>query len=165
MMRTDTLAYLPDDILVKVDRASMSLALELRVPILDHRIVEFAWSLPVDLRASKAASKVVLRTVLYRYVPEQLMNRPKMGFAAPIGNWLRTDLRPWAEALLCSSSLAWSGLLNVETIRRIWRDHLSGLRDCSHEIWSILAFQMWLDSAKESLSAWCHESCARGGKS
>lgn len=150
MMRSDTLTYLPDDILVKVDRASMSVALEMRVPLLDHRIVEFGWTLPAELRAGASTQKAVLRSVLYRYLPEAMMNRPKMGFAVPLGEWLRSDLRQWAEDLLSSSGIGADGLLNPVDIRRSWRDHISGNRDCSHEIWSVLALLNWQNAFRDS---------------
>ncbi|HZQ55416.1 MAG TPA: asparagine synthase (glutamine-hydrolyzing) [Bryobacteraceae bacterium] len=144
MMAADTLCYLPDDILVKIDRAAMSVALEGRVPLLDHRIIELSWSLPARMRIHHSKPKLMLRNVLYRYVPRELIDRPKMGFSVPLGQWLRSELRPWAESLLSEARLAREGLLNPACIRKKWEEHVSGERDYGHQIWSILMLQEWL---------------------
>lgn len=144
MQYLDTLTYLPDDILTKVDRASMAVSLEVRVPILDHRVVEFAWTLPQSLKTKGPTNKWLLREVLHRYVPRDIMERPKMGFGVPINSWLRTDLRDWAESLLEPVRMQQEGFLNPEPIQRLWKDHLSGVRNRHYALWPILMFQAWL---------------------
>jgi asparagine synthase (glutamine-hydrolysing) len=144
-MLFDSVTYLPENILVKVDRAAMAVSLETRVPLLDHRIVEFAWSLPPSLRTSGSRGKLPLRRLLSRYVPESLTERPKMGFSVPIDQWLRGSLRPWADNLLDSSRLAKEGFLDAGLIRRKWHEHLSGKRNWQFLLWSVLMFQAWLE--------------------
>jgi asparagine synthase (glutamine-hydrolysing) len=136
---------LPDDILVKVDRAAMACSLETRIPLLDRRIVEFALGLPIDLNISDKQGKQVLRNVLYRYVPKQLIEREKTGFAVPVGQWLRSELREWAETLLEPSQLSSQGFWNVNLVRRKWGDHLAGRGDHEFHLWSVLMFQAWYE--------------------
>lgn len=144
MMYLDTLSYLPDDILVKVDRAAMANSLETRVPLLDHRVVEYAWSLPLSQKLRHGQTKWPLRQVLYRYVPKELIERPKQGFGIPLDQWLRGSLKDWASDLLSSQSLKQSPYLNVDFVQARWQEHLSGSRNWQYGLWNILMFQAWL---------------------
>lgn len=135
--------YLTDDILAKVDRASMSVSLECRVPVLDHRVVEFAWRLPMSVKLRDGNGKWILRQILKKHVPEELFERPKMGFAVPVRDWLRGDLRPWAEDLLQQSELESGGILRASEVRRVWAAHQSGRADHSARLWRILMLQSW----------------------
>jgi asparagine synthase (glutamine-hydrolysing) len=142
MQLFDTATYLPDDILQKVDRASMAVSLEMRPPLLDHRVVEFAWRLPRRLRIHRGETKWLLRRVLNRYVPRELVARPKMGFGIPLANWLRGPLRLWAEDLLDPSRLG-GGLLDVAAVRKLWAEHISGHSNWSYALWTVLMYEAW----------------------
>jgi asparagine synthase (glutamine-hydrolysing) len=143
MQYLDTLTYLPDDILTKVDRASMAASLEARVPLLDHRVVAFSWSLPPAMKAGNGLGKRLLRRVLDRYVPRELVERPKRGFVVPVHSWLRRELRDWAEGLLEERRLADDGLFNGRLIRTRWREHLENRRSWEAQLWPVLMFQAW----------------------
>jgi asparagine synthase (glutamine-hydrolysing) len=143
MQALDTLGYLPGDILTKVDRASMAVSLEARCPLLDHRVVDFAWTLPANLKIRDGQAKWILRQVLYRHVPPALVDRPKAGFSIPVGGWLKSSLRDWAEDLLDESKLRQAGYFNPKPIRDLWQDHLDGRRNGQYALWSILMFEDW----------------------
>ena len=144
MMYVDTLGYLPSDILVKVDRASMASGLEIRAPLLDHRVIELAWRLPVESKLQAGVGKLVLRSILSRYLPRPLFERPKQGFGVPVAEWLRGPLRGWAEDLLDVGQLQGDDLLNVEEVQRTWAEHLSGTRDHGFKLWTVLMLQSWI---------------------
>ena len=144
LMARDLVHYLPDDILVKLDRASMAVALESRVPMLDHRVVEFAWSLPMALKRREGQTKWVLRQVLYRHVPRAMIDRPKKGFSVPIAAWLRGPLKEWAADLLDAKRLEAEGFLNPVMISTAWNEHISGRVDRHNDLWGVLMFQQWL---------------------
>lgn len=148
MMFWDFQQYLPDEVLAKVDRASMSVSLETRIPLLDHRIIEFAWSLPVAFRRQRGQSKRILRQLLRRHLPPRLFDRPKQGFAAPVEDWIRGDLRAWAEDLLSDSALRREGLFREKVVRRRWQEHVRRERDWGRPLWNVLMFQAWLMARK-----------------
>ncbi len=155
MMSMDLAGHLPEDILVKVDRASMGVGLEVRNPLLDHRVVELAWRLPRDLKLHRGEPKWLLRRVLERYVPRAIFERPKMGFGIPLGAWLRGPLRDWAEALLDEDHLEEGGYFEAAAVREAWDQHLAGWRDRRFLLWNILSFQAWLDDGMGSGSRSC----------
>jgi asparagine synthase (glutamine-hydrolysing) len=143
MQLLDLVTYLPDDILTKVDRASMAVALEVRVPLLDHRVVEFSWRLPRAAKVRNKTSKWLLRQILYRHVPAALVKRPKSGFDLPLGEWLRGPLRDWAEGMLNERRMREAGFLNHSTVGRIWKEHLEGTRNWQDLLWNVLMLESW----------------------
>jgi asparagine synthase (glutamine-hydrolysing) len=151
MMYRDSMTYLPDDILCKVDRAAMATSLETRVPFLDHRVADLAWRLPLNMKIRNGQGKWALRQVLYKYVPKNLIERPKAGFATPIGQWLRGPLKDWAEALLDEKRLEVEGYFYPKPIREKWAQHLSGRYDHAASIWAVLMFQSWLESTSRKV--------------
>ena len=150
LMAVDSLTYLPDDLLVKVDRAAMGVGLETRAPFLDRHVMEFVWRLPLSFRIRNARSKWVLRQVLYKYVPMRLVERPKAGFSIPLASWLRGSLRDWAEALLDAGRLRAEGFLDPRPVRRKWHEFLNGHEQCEQHLWNVLMFQAWLDRRRRN---------------
>ena len=148
MMLHDAMTYLPDDILVKVDRAAMAVGLETRIPLLDHRVFEFVWRLPLHMKVREGRGKWLLRKLLYRHVPKALVDRPKMGFAVPLAAWLRGPLRDWAEDLLHETRMRQQGYIDAAVVRSRWQQHLNGTRNWHHELWNVLMFQLWLASTR-----------------
>ncbi len=146
MMFLDQLTYLPDDILTKLDRASMAVSLEARVPFLDHRLLEFAWKIKPELKVDSGKGKVILRNLLYQYLPKGMMERPKMGFAVPIDEWLRGPLRNWANELLSERTIKNDGYFNSIVVKKLWEEHLSGKKNWQNQLWDILMFQMWFNT-------------------
>ena len=150
MMALDALTYLPDDIMVKVDRAAMAVSLETRAPFLDHDLVQFAWSLPMHMKLRNGQGKWLLRRLVDRHVPPALMDRPKMGFGIPLDQWLRGPLREWAENLLSEERLLREGYFDPKPIRKTWLKHQSGQVSAGHRLWSVLMFQAWLENENDS---------------
>ena len=148
MMYHDTRSYMCDDVLTKVDRASMAASLEVRVPFLDPEVFAFAWSLPMNLKLGNGTGKLVLRRLLSRYLPEEMLDRPKQGFAVPVGRWLRAELREWAEAHLSLDALRAGGYFDAPMVRKCWEEHVSGRRNHDARLWTILMFQSWLEEFK-----------------
>lgn len=149
LMFLDCVSYMPDDILTKLDRASMGVSLEARVPLLDHRVAEFAWSLPFDMKVRNGEAKWILKRVLYKYVPQALVDRPKKGFAVPVGSWIQGPLKDWAEDLLAEKRLQQEGFFNSKAIRKKWISHRDGECNWSFNLWTVLMFQAWLESQKD----------------
>jgi len=148
MMVLDFLTYLPDDILVKVDRSAMASSLETRAPFLDHKLIEYVWRIPQSYKLRNGHGKWILKKILGQYVPNNLIDRPKMGFGVPIENWLRGPIKDWAENLLNEKKLKQDGIFNSKIIRDKWQDHLSGKKNWHHDLWNILMFQSWINEKK-----------------
>ena len=146
MVYWDMQTYLPDDILTKVDRASMAVSLEARAPFLDHRLIEFSSRVPSKFKVRNGKGKWLLREVLHRHVPRSLMERPKQGFSIPISKWLRGPLRDWAEALIEESRINQEGYLDAKLVRSVWNNHLAGQGNREHDLWCVLMFQSWLET-------------------
>ena len=144
-MALDLITYLPDDILVKVDRAAMASSLETRVPFLNHRLIEYVNKIPQSLKLKNGQGKWILKEILSQYVPKNLTETPKMGFAVPINNWLRGPLKDWAENLLDEKRLQEENYFNSKLIRNKWNEHLSGERDWQYDLWDVLMLQAWID--------------------
>lgn len=153
MMYADAISYLPDDIMAKVDRASMAVALETRAPYLDHRVAEVAAAIPISMKIDGSKGKMVLRKLLYREAPADLFERPKTGFGIPVGEWIKGPLRPWAEELLDPQRMASEGWFDPAIVQRRWQEHLSGRRDSTPALWAVLMFQAWLREQGAQLAA------------
>jgi asparagine synthase (glutamine-hydrolysing) len=152
-MYCDAMGYLPGDVLCKVDRASMAVSLETRVPLLDHRVAEVAARIPIGMKVSGGSGKAILRKLLYRHVPRELVDRPKSGFAVPVGEWIKGPLRPWAEELMDPAAMAADGWFDAAVVQRRWQDHLRGRRDSTLALWSILMFQAWVRAQRGEVRA------------
>jgi asparagine synthase (glutamine-hydrolysing) len=152
MMYADALSFLPDDILCKVDRAAMAVSLETRAPFLDHRVAEAAARIPIGMKIRGGKGKDIIRKLLYREAPAALFERPKAGFAVPVGEWVKGPLRPWAESLLDRGRITGEGFFDPQIVHRRWRDHLEGKADSTAALWSILMFQAWLDESRPAVS-------------
>jgi asparagine synthase (glutamine-hydrolysing) len=152
-MLFDAISYMPDDILVKVDRAAMAFSLESRAPLIDHRLFEFAWRIPYAAKVIDGVGKQPLRNLLFRYVPRALVERPKRGFAVPLAAWLRGPLRPWAHELLSPSAVTRGGILDVARVQRLWSQHLRGLANHGDRLWAVLALQSFLLADATAASA------------
>jgi asparagine synthase (glutamine-hydrolysing) len=146
------LSFLPDDILCKVDRAAMAVSLETRAPFLDHRVAEAAARIPIGMKIRGGKGKDIIRKLLYREAPAALFERPKAGFAVPVGEWVKGPLRPWAESLLDRGRITGEGFFDPQIVHRRWRDHLEGKADSTAALWSILMFQAWLDESRPAVS-------------
>jgi asparagine synthase (glutamine-hydrolysing) len=153
MMFHDLVQYLPDDILTKVDRASMAVSLEARVPLLDHEVVEFAWQLPLSWKIHGRTQKWILRQVLARHVPSSMFERPKTGFGVPVGQWLRGPLKDWAADLLDENGLSDDGILDPQVVRATWDAHQAGRGNHEHRLWAILMFQEWWKANRKHIEA------------
>jgi asparagine synthase (glutamine-hydrolysing) len=153
MMYCDAVSYLPGDILCKVDRASMAVSLETRVPFLDHRVAEVAARIPLSMKVGSRRGKLIVRRLLDRYVPRELVERPKAGFQVPVGEWIKGPLRAWAEHLLDPRRMRADGWFDAEVVRSRWREHLSGRRDSTAALWAILMFQAWIAEQKNISAA------------
>jgi asparagine synthase (glutamine-hydrolysing) len=150
MMHLDLMCYLPDDVLVKVDRAAMGVSLETRTPFLDHRVVEFAARLPLRMKLRNKQSKWILRKVLDRYVPRSFVERPKMGFGVPLHDWLRGPLREWADSKLDATHIARHDIFDTAEVQHIWQEHIRGYSNNAATLWPILMFDSWADTLKSS---------------
>jgi len=159
MMVLDSLTFLPDDVLTKVDRASMALSLEVRAPFLDPEVFKFAWSLPANMKIREGSGKWILRQLLYSYVPKELVERPKTGFGIPLDSWLRGPLRDWGEALLAPDRLRREGYLNSAMVQEKWEEHLSGRKSWQYHLWDVLMFESWLEHMRSPVE----KSCAAEG--
>ena len=148
-MFLDGLTYLPDDLLVKVDRAAMGTSLETRIPFLDHRVVELAWRLPLEMKIKSGVGKKPIRKILENHLPRELFDRPKMGFAIPVGDWLRGSLRDWAEDLLSEKQLGDSNVFDVSKIRGVWARHLTEGSGLAYQLWTVLIYQSWREANRQ----------------
>lgn len=149
MMITDLISYLPNDILTKVDRAAMAISLETRVPFLDPNVIRFAASLPLHMKIRDGSNKWILKQILYKHIPKNLIDRPKMGFSVPLDQWLRGPLKDWAERLLDPKKIEQQGFFKADFISKKWQQHQTGFRNWQYQLWNILIFQQWLEHNNE----------------